>query len=259
MRLVEDKYQQRRTTNNKGPEEQYNPPANEPNTSVPEGEGQSIPNVPVQEIQRDTAPENDILQEPPTSEDSTSDESPPELSTSSDDEENKERKPSVTTPSPRRSGRRRKTNSKYQGDKWINHIFEEPPTYDLPYHEAFLVESDLNTKHNDLTTQFDLLHSFKKDDNDEDIIHSPVVGWSTIRLLLIMSIILNLDTKQVDYTLAFVHAEAEPGTYIEMPRMFEREGYILELKRNLYGQRDAPLKKCNYLKAGLERIHASKE
>ena len=62
-----------------------------------------------------------------------------------------------------------------------------------------------------------------------------------------MSIILNLDTKQVDYTLAFVHAEAEPGTYIEMPRMLEKEGYILELKRNLYGQRDAPLKFFNYL------------
>ena len=82
--------------------------------------------------------------------------------------------------------------------------------------------------------------------------YSPVVGWSTIRLLLIMSIILDLDTKQVDYTLAFVHAEAEPGTCIEMPRMFEKEGYILELKRNLYGQRDAPLKFFNYLKAGLE-------
>ena len=67
-----------------------------------------------------------------------------------------------------------------------------------------------------------------------------------------MSIILDLETKQVDYTLAFVHAEAEPGTYIEMPRMFEKKGYILELKRNLYGQRDAPLKFFNYLKDGLE-------
>ena len=82
--------------------------------------------------------------------------------------------------------------------------------------------------------------------------YSPVVSWSTIRLLLIMSIILDLETKQVDYTLAFLHAEAEPGTYIEMPRMFEKKGCILELKRNLYGQRDAPLKFFNYLKAGLE-------
>ena len=38
---------------------------------------------------------------------------------------------------------------------------------------------------------------------------SPVVQWSTIRLLLILSIMLGLETVQVDYTLAFVQAPAE--------------------------------------------------
>ena len=50
-----------------------------------------------------------------------------------------------------------------------------------------------------------------------------------------MSIIENLKTKQVDFTLAFVQAELPPGTYIEMPQMYEMDGYVLELKRNLYG------------------------
>ncbi|GFH61161.1 hypothetical protein CTEN210_17637 [Chaetoceros tenuissimus] len=81
--------------------------------------------------------------------------------------------------------------------------------------------------------------------------YSPVVQWSTIRLLLIMSCILNLETKQVDFTLAFVHAKAEPGSFIEMPKGFELEGYVLELKRNLYGSCDAPLKFYEYLKRGL--------
>jgi len=71
--------------------------------------------------------------------------------------------------------------------------------------------------------------------------YSPVLQWSTIRLLLILSVILKLETKQDDYTLAFVQVKAEPGTYIEMPKMFKQDGCILELKRNLYGQRDAPL------------------
>ena len=71
--------------------------------------------------------------------------------------------------------------------------------------------------------------------------------------MLIASIVLNLETKQVDFTLAFVQAKAEPGTYIEMPRMFGVEGYILELKRNLYGQCDAPLKFYEHLKNGLEQ------
>lgn len=52
--------------------------------------------------------------------------------------------------------------------------------------------------------------------------------WATARLLLlfIASIVLNLKTKQVDFTLAFVQAKAEPSTYIEMPHMFRVEGYI---------------------------------
>lgn len=33
-----------------------------------------------------------------------------------------------------------------------------------------------------------------------------------------------------------MQVKAEPGTYIEMPKMFEKEVYFLELKRNLYGQ-----------------------
>ena len=83
--------------------------------------------------------------------------------------------------------------------------------------------------------------------------YSPVVQWTTVRLLLILSIIFGFKTKQVDFTLAFVQAKAEPGTFIEMPRMFEKEGYILELKRNLYGQRDSPIKFYEHLKVGLEQ------
>ena len=275
---------------------------------------------------------------------------------SSDDDESVVSTKNNTSPSLRRSTRRRKQNTKYHSNEWINYVFDEPPSYVLSHDEAFLVESDLNVKTNDLTRQFDILHSFKVDDNDEDIMHglhpfafaaranaedtpyyneamagpdregfieamktelnqladmkaficvprqkaldegkriidstwvfkrkrypdgkvkkliarlcvrgdqqiegidffdtySPVVSWSTIRLLLVLSIILDLKSKQVDYTLAFVHAEAEPGTYIEMPRTFEKPGFVLELKRNLYGQRDAPLKFFNYLKDGLE-------
>ena len=35
---------------------------------------------------------------------------------------------------------------------------------------------------------------------------APLVNWTTVRLLLVLSLILNLATKQVDYTAAFVHA-----------------------------------------------------
>jgi Reverse transcriptase (RNA-dependent DNA polymerase) len=35
--------------------------------------------------------------------------------------------------------------------------------------------------------------------------YAPVVNWQTVRLMLVLSIILGLHTKQVDYTAAFVH------------------------------------------------------
>ena len=35
---------------------------------------------------------------------------------------------------------------------------------------------------------------------------APVVNWTTVRLMLILSVILGLATKQVDYTAAFLHA-----------------------------------------------------
>ncbi len=80
--------------------------------------------------------------------------------------------------------------------------------------------------------------------------YSPVVQWTTVHLLLIMPIILKLETKQVDFTFAFVQAKAEPGTYIEMPKMFEEDGYILELNRNLYGQCHAPIKFHKHMRTG---------
>jgi hypothetical protein len=76
------------------------------------------------------------------------------------------------------------------------------------------------------------------------------VNWTSVRLLLILSAILGLSTKQVDYTAAFVHApidkdpnwesmsseeKARSGVYLHMPRGFYQPGKVLKLKRSLYG------------------------
>jgi hypothetical protein len=68
---------------------------------------------------------------------------------------------------------------------------------------------------------------------------------------LIISIMLNLKTILVDYTLAFVQAPAENNTFVEMPRMFEVPGYVFQLKRNLYGLCEAPRNFFSHLKKGL--------
>ena len=84
---------------------------------------------------------------------------------------------------------------------------------------------------------------------------APVVSWNTIRLLLVLSTVLDLATRQVDYTAAFVHADVDKppnwnsmsdlekerwGVYLEMPKGFQRPGMVLKLKKSLHGLCQAP-------------------
>ena len=64
---------------------------------------------------------------------------------------------------------------------------------------------------------------------------SPVVSWSTVRLMLILSVALNLVTVQVDYDNAFVQAELKEPVYMETPRGYRVQGKILHLNKSLYG------------------------
>ena len=96
--------------------------------------------------------------------------------------------------------------------------------------------------------------------------YAPVVQWSTVRLLLILSILLNLQTCQVDYTAAFVHApidmeedvpdSAKSGkdVYVEMPKGFRKPGTVLRLKKSLYGLRQSPRNWFLHLTKNLEKI-----
>ncbi|CAB9526109.1 expressed unknown protein [Seminavis robusta] len=99
--------------------------------------------------------------------------------------------------------------------------------------------------------------------------YAPVVNWTTVRLLLILSVQLGLATRQVDYTAAFVHADidnppgydlmseeekARQGVYVEMPRGFAKDGKVLRLRKSLYGLRQAPRNFFNFLKNNLEAV-----
>lgn len=97
--------------------------------------------------------------------------------------------------------------------------------------------------------------------------YAPVVSWTTVRLMLILTAELGLATQQVDYTAAFVHADVEkPPNYenmtpdeqyrssqfCEMPRGFSEPGKVLRLKKNLYGKKSAPRQWFKHLKERLE-------
>jgi hypothetical protein len=69
---------------------------------------------------------------------------------------------------------------------------------------------------------------------------APVVMWLTVRLLLIMSILLELETTQIDYTAAFVHADIDCLVYVAMPPGFGLPGQVWKLRKSLYGLAQSP-------------------
>ena len=92
--------------------------------------------------------------------------------------------------------------------------------------------------------------------------YAPVVSWTTVRLLLILSVVLNLATTQVDYTAAFCQAPINHDVYIALPNGWQRlnqmglknsfmDNHVLKLKRSLYGQRDSPRNFFEHLKRNL--------
>jgi hypothetical protein len=89
--------------------------------------------------------------------------------------------------------------------------------------------------------------------------YSPVVAWSTVRLLLTIAIYQKLYTKQVDFSNAFVQAtlKQDENIYVDVPKGFESqdedgEPHVLKLNRSLYGLVQAPLYWGNHLKKTLE-------
>jgi Reverse transcriptase (RNA-dependent DNA polymerase)/GAG-pre-integrase domain len=69
---------------------------------------------------------------------------------------------------------------------------------------------------------------------------SPVASWAAIRMVLITVLILAWFTKQIDFVLAYTQADVECELYMAIPKGFEVEGdYVLKLKKNLFGQKQA--------------------
>ena len=83
---------------------------------------------------------------------------------------------------------------------------------------------------------------------------APVVNWTTVRLMLILTLILNLATCQVDFTAAFAHAPIDTDVYLDMPRGFAEPNKVYRLKRSLYGLRQSPRNFFQHLKSKLEAV-----
>ena len=86
---------------------------------------------------------------------------------------------------------------------------------------------------------------------------SSVVQWSSVRLMLILSIVHGLHTRQVDYVNAFAQADLERLVFMELPQGVEHmndDDCVLLLHKSLYGMSDAPLMFFELLKKNLLEV-----
>ena len=73
----------------------------------------------------------------------------------------------------------------------------------------------------------------------------PVVQWLTVRIVLILSLLENLNSRSIDFVLAFPQAKIEVDVYMRIPFGYKPpknrpDGlYILKLRKNFYGLKDA--------------------
>ena len=87
--------------------------------------------------------------------------------------------------------------------------------------------------------------------------YAPVVQWTTVRLMLILEVLLDLKSKQGDVTAAFLHADLEENkeVYVNMPRGFEKTGKVLKLRKTLYGLRQSPRAFWKYMVEKMEKCN----
>ena len=91
--------------------------------------------------------------------------------------------------------------------------------------------------------------------------HAPVVQWSTIRMCLVLANQLDLKTRAIDISNAFVSSSLTPedgDIYVDMPRgvdskgkPFSKEGTVFKLRKSLYGLRQSPRLFFEFLKSTL--------
>ena len=94
---------------------------------------------------------------------------------------------------------------------------------------------------------------------DYDDVYSPVVSWSTVRLILTLATRLGWKSRQIDFSNAFVQATLDKDVYMHLPACFEpdsgaeRGEVVLKLNKSIYGLRAAPQIYFHYLKSRLEK------
>ena len=84
---------------------------------------------------------------------------------------------------------------------------------------------------------------------------APVVSWMSVRTLLVLSKIHNLHTKSIDFAQAYPQADIKVTIYLHTPQGVrfgdKHQDVVLQLRKNLYGLKDAGLTWWEMISKGL--------
>jgi hypothetical protein len=74
--------------------------------------------------------------------------------------------------------------------------------------------------------------------------YAPVVHWMSVRLMLILTLVEGLQSRSIDFTLAYSQADLDVDIFLELPHGFRLEGFdekefVLKLHKNLYAIKQA--------------------
>ena len=89
--------------------------------------------------------------------------------------------------------------------------------------------------------------------------YAPVVNWISVQFLLILFELSGLESRKIDFVLAFPQADLDVPVYMELPIGMEVPGYegykklyVLRIRKSLYGLKQASANWYDMLKKGLE-------
>ena len=83
---------------------------------------------------------------------------------------------------------------------------------------------------------------------------APIINWTTLRIFLTLAMIKQWKARSVNFVLAYPQANLTKDIYMRIPKGFnvsKPRNYLLKLKRNVYGLKDAGRTWHEHLKKGL--------
>ena len=85
--------------------------------------------------------------------------------------------------------------------------------------------------------------------------YAPVVNWLSVRTLMTLSVIHDLETRSIDFIQAFPQADLDVPVWMELPWGFSKDNNrncVLKLNKNLYGLCNASKNFWDFLRDGLK-------